>query len=193
MIKYPNGLPQTKPEKVAIKVKSTSSANRGMGLESRINLSNDFYVEHSVAVITKRPTPINIVKVDYTHGARITDAFFEKQSTTDYNGVYRGRYLDFEAKSSKLKTSFPLNNIYKHQIDHLLRVMHHGGIAFFIIEFTSKNEVYLLDASFIIDCYQKQERKSIPYVDIQKNGHRIIEAFLPPLDYLKVVDTVYFR
>ena len=40
-----------------------------------------------MALITKRPTPINIVKVDYSRGARITDAYFEnnrRQIITEY-------------------------------------------------------------------------------------------------------------
>lgn len=107
-----------------------------MTLESNINLSNEYYNEINKCLVTKRPTPINIVKVDYSRGAKITDAYFEKQSTTDYNGVYQGKYLDFEAKSTQNKSSFPLSNITLHQIDHLKRVIKHGGIAFFIIEFT---------------------------------------------------------
>lgn len=193
MIKYPNGIPNQAKEKMPVKVKQASAANRGMGLESRINLSNEYYHDKNHAVITKRPTPINIVKVDYTKGARITDAYFEKQSTTDYNGVYRSRYLDFEAKSSKLKTSFPLNNIYPHQIDHLRHVLDHGGIAFFLIEFASRDEVYLLDASYIIAYFLHNERKSIPYEDIKKTGRLVPVLYHPPLDYLAVVDEMYFK
>ena len=113
-----------------------NAGNRGMNLESDINLSNEYYNEINRCLVTKRPTPINIVKVDYSRGAKITDAYFEKQSTTDYNGVFQGKYLDFEAKSTQNKSSFPLSNITLHQIDHLKRVIKHGGIAFFIIEFT---------------------------------------------------------
>jgi recombination protein U len=82
-----------------------------MGFEADINESNAYYLEHDLCLVTKRPTPINVVKVDYTHGAKITQAYFETQSTTDYNGVYQGHYLDFEAKSTQSKTSFPLHNI----------------------------------------------------------------------------------
>ena len=105
-MRYPNGKTYQKKENLEQNKSSAhrtllSAANRGMSLEEDINLSNDFYRDSGIALINKRPTPINIVKVDYSRGARITDAYFEKQSTTDYNGVYKGRYIDFEAKNTK--------------------------------------------------------------------------------------------
>ena len=164
-----------------------------MNLENDINLSNEYYTEQGIALITKRPTPINIVKVDYTHGAKITDAYFEKQSTTDYNGVYKGKYLDFEAKNTKSKTSFPLSNIEKHQIEHLKRVLEHGGIAFFIIQFQTLNEVYLLDASYVIHYYEHGERKSIPYDVFKKEGIIIQQGYNPRLFYIDAVEAKYFK
>ena len=201
-VKYPNGKTfetkkpiGTQADKKIVSAKlHKSAANRGMGLEYDINLSNEYYLEKNLCLVTKRPTPINIVKVDYTKGARITNAYFEKQSTTDYNGVYKGRYLDFEAKSTRSKTSFPLANISEHQIKHLSKVIEHGGIAFFIIEFALlNNDTYLLDASYIIDLKKKKKRKSIPYEDVKKYGHQIKRGYSPRLDYLSVIQEVYFK
>ena len=199
MIKYPNGTkyqPSLEKKRASKKSKedlSISASNRGMDLESDINLSNEWYRDQDIAVITKRPTPINIVKVDYSRGARITDAYFEKQSTTDYNGVYKGRYIDFEAKNTKSKTSFPLSNIEQHQIDHLKRVIKHGGIAFFIIQFQSRQEVYLLDASFVINFWENGERKSIPYDVFLKDGILIKQGYSPRLYYIDAIEQKYFK
>lgn len=200
MIKYNNGktysprLEKKKEDKKTASIKrSLSSANRGMDLESDINASNEYYREHDLCLITKRPTPINIVKVDYSKGAIITNAYFEKQSTTDYNGVYKGRYIDFEAKQTKSKTSFPLANIPPQQIDHLKRVIAQGGIAFFIIEFVARNETFLLDASYVIHFYENGDRKSIPYDKFLEVGHQIKRGFAPRLDYLPIVDKIYIK
>ena len=195
-MKYPNGQeykPKTsrKSHKSSVEI-SLSSANRGMDLENEINLSNAYYKDHDICLITKRPTPINIVKVDYSKGAKITHAYFEEQSTTDYNGVYKGRYIDFEAKNTRNKTSFPLGNITPHQIDHLKRVIAHGGIAFFIINFESLQKVYLLDAKYVIEFYENGDRKSIPYQCFVDNGVEIEQGYNPRLKYIEAIDKKYF-
>ena len=195
-MKYPNGKPYKKSEEVNKAEKGhrslLSAANRGMSLEEDINLSNDFYRETGRALINKRPTPINIVKVDYSHGARITDAYFEKQSTTDYNGVYKGRYIDFEAKNTQSTTSFPLSNISEHQIVHLKNVIKHGGIAFFVISFQIQNEIYLLDAKFVIEFYEHGKRKSIPYDCFVTNGIEIEQGYNPRINYIEAIEKKYF-
>ena len=188
-ISYPKGVKPfaTQPSVKKTKAKKTSTlgfGNRGMDFESAINDANLYYQEKEIAVITKRPTPINIVKVDYTKGATITQAYFETQSTTDYNGVYDGHYIDFEAKSTRNKTSFPLANIPAQQIAHLERVIAHRGWAFFLIHFSLRNEVYLLPAQYVIDFYKSRQRASIPYDDIVSHGRLIKEGFHPRYDYL---------
>ena len=68
MINYPNGKKivyvDTKKKPVKVR-KPVKAGNRGMSLESDINDSNLYYLEKDLCLITKRPTPINVVKVDY--------------------------------------------------------------------------------------------------------------------------------
>ena len=196
MIRYPNGQvykkEDSKKKKKSSAELSISSANRGMNFESDINVSNEYYKDKDICLITKRPTPINVVKVDYSKGAKITHAYFEEQSTTDYNGVYKGRYIDFEAKNTKNKTSFPLNNITKHQIEHLKRVIAHGGIAFFIIQFELLDKVFILDASYVIHFYEHGERKSIPLSCFEESGIEVERSYNPRLKYIDAIDKLYF-
>lgn len=193
MVKYPRGQNSNpRPKSLANKPQALSAANRGMALEKMINAANDYYLIHNLALFTKRPTPINVVKIDYAKGARIIDGYFEKQSTTDYNGVYKNRYFDFEAKSTKLKTSFPLNNIYEHQIIHLQNVIKHGGIAFFIVEFSSLSEVYVLPALLVINAYYTGDRKSIPYQVFKEKGVLVPLGLNPILNYLPAIDFLFF-
>ena len=62
-----------------------------MTLEEELNLSNQYYRSIDKAVVYKKPTPVQIVKVDYPRRSQavIREAYFKTPSTTDYNGVYR--------------------------------------------------------------------------------------------------------
>lgn len=194
-VKAPNA-PLAKKKEPAQKKKyklKVQAGNRGMDFEDEINQSNLYYLEKGIAVIHKKPTPINVVKVDYTHGAIITKAFFQEPSTTDYNGIYKGHYIDFEAKSTHSKTSFPLRNIPKQQIDHLNAVLKQGAIAFFLIELVSKREIYLLPAEYVCNFYKEKSRQSIPFEDIIENGHLIKEKYQPRIDYLAVVEEFFLK
>lgn len=165
--------------------------NKGMDLESMLNNSNNYYLAKDEAVIYKKPTPIGVVKVSYSNNHKIINkGYFKEQSTLDYNGIYKGKYIDFEAKETKT-LSFPFTNISLHQINHLDKVIHHGGIAFLIIAFTKVNEVYLLDASFMVEAYRKNDRKSLRYETIKEKGHLIRQGFLPRLHYLEIIDQYY--
>ena len=194
MVNYPNMKKKTGLHESLSTSQKHYTAHRGMSLEEDISLSNQYYLEIDKAVIYKKPTPVQIVKVDYPRreAARIVEAYYKTPSTTDYNGLYRGRYVDFEAKETKVK-AFPFGNISKHQIEHLQKIIDHGGIAFVIIAFTSLNEVYLIDASYVICDYYHSQRKSMTYERIKSKGHLIAQSYQPRLDYLKVVDRVYFK
>lgn len=175
-------------------VKTTKNpTHRGMNLEEDLNITNQYYLAKEIAVIYKKPTPVQIVKVDYPKrsAARIVEAYYRTPSTTDYNGLYKGKYIDFEAKETK-KGFFPFANISLHQINHLDNIVKHQGIAFVIIAFTKVNEVYLIDAPYVIDAYRHAKRKSFLYEEIKEHGHLIQQGFNPRLNYLEIVDKLYF-
>lgn len=181
------------PLKEILKEKKTYHNNRGMNLENDINLSNQYYVDTKQAFIYKKPTPIKIVKVDYPTKSnrigniKIKEAYFESPSTTDYNGLFSGKYIDFEAKETNNKSYFPLENIHEHQIKHLRNIMENGGICFLIIRFVEYNKTYLLFAKDFFDFLDNSDRKSIPIEYFQEKGYEIMEKYSPRLDYLKIV------
>ena len=143
--------------------KSVSHVGRGMSLEKDINDTNEYYLETNRACIHKKPTAIQVVKVDYPNRAhaKISEAYYKVPSTTDYNGVYRGKAIDFEAKQTKNKGGFPFQLIHPHQIEHMKKVIYHGGISFVILRFTSYEETYLIDGQVMIDAYESVKLKSL--------------------------------
>jgi len=169
-----------------------SYANRGMNLESLINESNDYYNEKDIALIFKKPTPIGISEAVYTSKGRvIKNGYFKAPSTLDYNGIYKGKYIEFEAKETKNKTSFPLSNFHEHQISYIRRVLNHGAICFIIIKMN--NLCYLLKGEDFVMFLDNNVRKSIPYSYIQEKGIVLKEGYLPSLPYLEVIDKLYLE
>lgn len=165
----------------------------GMSLEHDVNVTNTYYLDKNLAVIYKKPTPIKIVKVDYAsrNTAKIVEAYYNEPSTTDYNGIYKGKYIDFEAKECHSKTSFPFTSIHLHQIMHLERCLKHGGVTFIILRMASFDETYLIKAEDFLDFYKGKSRKSLSYIWIKKHGYLINRTYSKPCDYLQVVDKVF--
>ena len=177
--------------------KDINKANLGTDFEDCINESNEYYLSKQKAIIYKKPTPVQIVKVDYPsrNKAKIVEAYYKTPSTTDYNGIYKEKYIDFEAKSCK-ELNFSFERIYEHQIKHLESIDKLGGIAFLIIEFSAKDEVYILPSNFLVEKYEESlngGRKSIPYEYIKDNGILVERGFNPRLNYLAAVDKYYFK
>ncbi|EGC23691.1 Holliday junction resolvase RecU [Streptococcus sanguinis] len=166
-------------------------ANRGMSFEKMINESNNYYLSRGLAVIHKKPTPIQIVKVDYPHRSRakIVEAYFRQASTTDYSGVYKGHYIDFEAKETRQKKSMPMKNFHSHQIEHMEAVLEQKGICFVLLHFSSLKETYLLPASYLIEFYKiDMGGKSMPLSYIQEHGYSIEMQQLPSIPYLEIIE-----
>ena len=166
-------------------------ANRGMSFEKMINESNNYYLSRGLAVIHKKPTPIQIVKVDYPHRSRakIVEAYFRQASTTDYSGVYKGHYIDFEAKETRQKKSMPMKNFHSHQIKHMEAVLEQKGICFVLLHFSSLRKTYLLPASYLIEFYKIDKGgKSMPLTYIQEHGYPIEMQQLPSIPYLEIIE-----
>jgi len=198
---YPNGKRYTAGLSSAAstykpKEKNWTYGKRGMTFEEDINETNQYYLDQGIAVIHKKPTPIQIVNVDYPKrsAAVIKEAYFKQASTTDYNGVYKGKYIDFEAKETKQHTSFPLKNFHEHQIIHMKEVMNQKGICFVLLRFSLTEEIFYLETKHLLSFWERMEdggRKSITKEEIADNGFLIPFGFQPRIDYIKIIDKLY--
>ena len=167
--------------------KLNNHANRGMDLEYLIEITNQYYIDHDIAYIYKKPTPIGIVKVNYDK-RKIEEAYFQKPSTLDYNGIYKGYYIEFDAKVTKHKTNFPLTNISPHQLEHIKHIYNAKGIVFLLIMIN--DEFYVFMGDKLLDFIKNNKRQSIPYEYIKNNGYELKYSFQKGLDYLKVIDRI---
>ncbi|MEX2784407.1 Holliday junction resolvase RecU [Streptococcus sp. H49] len=194
MVNYPHPHHLIRKKTAGQSDKKVNFANRGMSFEAAINATNSYYLAHSIAVIHKKPTPIQIVKVDYPmrSRAKIVEAYFRQPSTTDYSGVYRGHYIDFEAKETRLKTAMPMKNFHMHQIEHMAKVLEQQGICFVLLHFSSLKETYFLPAKALIDFYQIDHgTKSMPLDYIKKKGYWVEMKALPQVPYLDIIENYF--
>ncbi|WP_328702764.1 Holliday junction resolvase RecU [Alicyclobacillus suci] len=182
-----------KAEQNRLSVSVQSHANRGRSLETMLNMTNMQYRLHNWALVDKIPTPIKKVG-DYRRGVFL--AVWEHKSSVDYQGIYNGRAIVFEAKMCRENTRFSLSNIAAHQIEYLEQAEQQGAITFLIVEFPKLDETYLVPANYVVKCWHNAkagERKSIPIEAIREFGMRVRTGRGVPLDYLAVVDKLWKR
>ena len=190
MVNYPHKLLSSRRPQTSKKT-ATDFANRGMSFEKMINDTNNYYLSRGLAVIHKKPTPVQIVRVDYPQRSRakIVEAYFRQASTTDYSGVYKGYYIDFEAKETRQKKSMPMKNFHAHQIEHMQMVLDQQGICFVLLHFTSLDKTYLLPARHLISFYQfDQGSRSMPLAYIEEHGYALSHQQLPSVPYLDLIE-----
>lgn len=166
----------------------SSRGLRGSTFEEFINHTNERYTEMGLALIQKIPTPITPVKIDQA-SRHITLAYFDKISTVDYIGAVQGIPVCFDAKECRVDT-FPLQNVHEHQISFMEKFEAQGGIAFLLIYYTEREELYYMRYRQIKkfwDRAQQGGRKSIRFDELEpgwffglKQGY-----FVPYLDMIQ--------
>lgn len=203
-INYPNGMKMTyekkkdsldhrksenKTEAQRIR-ESFIKKNMGMGFESDVSKSCEFYRLQGVASIYKRPTPIKIVKMSKEKKGMISEAYFEEKSTTDYVGIYKCKYIDFECKET-IHDEIPYQMIREQQYRHLEEIIKLGGIGFFLVSFKTVQEVYLIDASIIIEETKKKRHPGFKREFFIKYGVEVTRSYLPPYKILDAIDKAF--
>ncbi|WP_342269166.1 Holliday junction resolvase RecU [Spiroplasma endosymbiont of Aspidapion aeneum] len=121
--------------------------NRGMFLESVINNSIENNKDNNNYLLAKTSVTNKIISID-------TDNFVKakllKNDFCDYIGVYKGTYLEIEAKETELEY-FNLSNIKKHQFKKLTNVSKHNGVALIFIYFHENENIYVVDIKQFIE------------------------------------------
>ncbi|SFM35307.1 Holliday junction resolvase RecU [Salibacterium qingdaonense] len=164
-----------------------TQANRGMGFENLVNTTNLQYKNKGLALISKRPTPMKII--GSTKGGQ-NICVFDQKSTVDFDGVYRGLSIQFEAKSTGEKR-FDLKMITDSQIDFLQQSERQGAVCFVLLEIRPLRTVYYVPNNMLqkyVREAQRGGRKSIPLDDLEIYADVVTQGQGIPLDYLAVVD-----
>lgn len=143
---------------------------RGSTLEDMINHSNEVYRERKLALIQKVPTPITPIAID-KETRHITLAYFDQKSTVDYIGAVQGIPVCFDAKECAV-TTFPLQNVHEHQVGFMREFEEQGGIAFIVLSWTAKDEIYYIPFDELYGFWMRMQnggRKSFTYEELDKS------------------------
>ena len=161
---------------------------RGSTLEEFINHTNERYTEMGLALIQKIPTPITPVKIDQ-ESRHITLAYFDKISTVDYIGAVQGIPVCFDAKECRVDT-FPLQNVHEHQMNFMDKFEKQGGIAFLLIYYSTRDELYYMRYEEIRRFWDRGKnggRKSFRYEELDPGWFMKLKQgyFVPYLDLIQ--------
>ena len=160
---------------------------RGSTLEELINRTNEKYREQGLALIQKVPTPITPIRIDKEH-RHITLAYFDQKSTVDYIGAVQGIPVCFDAKECDSDT-FPLQNIHEHQVKFMEQFEQQGGMAFLIIFYTHRNEIYYMPYDHMRRFWDRAAeggRKSFRFEEVDQSfrirqNHGVLVPYLEAL------------
>ena len=119
-------------------------------------------------MIQKIPTPITPIEID-KKSRHITLAYFDQKSTVDYIGAVQGVPVCFDAKESATDT-FALHNIHEHQVKFMGDFEAQGGVAFFVLFYTTRNKMYYMTFEEMDKFWKRMEnggRKSFRFEELE--------------------------
>lgn len=155
-------------------------AHLGQRFERLVEAANREYEFKGRALIEKQ----EVAKAE-VNGKMI----YAKKGLPDFMGLMNGgRSVIFDAKSTRNKTSFPLNNLLKreHQLDFLYKAEQMGAAAFYLIEFAMLGRYFILPANtarVYVEQARAGGRKSIPLhefaIEVEGTWENCLDYLLP--------------
>lgn len=142
----------------------SSTANRGLSFEKRVQEKCDKLKQEGKALISKVPTEWTVLRKFIGGKSQIYNAFPKQESKfVDFVGVMDGRAIAIECKETNETTRFPFSNIKDSQIEFIDLWNKLGGSGYYLIKFTKLKEIYLIPGEIMNDCIRNIGRKSAPH------------------------------
>ena len=143
MVNYPHQISRKIAQVRTKKSNRVDFANRGMNFESAINATNDYYLSRGLAVIHKKPTPVQIVKVDYPRRSRAKNCrslLLGKPQLPTTLAFTKDTILILKPRRHGKRHLMPMKNFHAHQIKHMSQVINQDGICFVLLHFSTLKE-----------------------------------------------------
>ncbi|VEU59713.1 Holliday junction resolvase RecU [Mesomycoplasma neurolyticum] len=153
--------------------------NRGMLLETLINKTIKFYEENNIAIFHKKNLDITFKKIN--KNLELKNGVISKKSTVDYYGVFNGKFVCFEAKSTN-DNFLSWSNIKEHQLNYLKKIHKHQGLAFFIILLKNIDKFFLLFAN---EVNYKKEKINLDF--LKNKGFELDITYPGIIDFIEIL------
>lgn len=165
-----------------------NTRNRGKRTEQMLIQSNrQYYLQAQAFIIKQNPE----VKTLRGANGKIAETFYAEKSGLDYVGLIPGgQFVTFDAKETANKSSFPLKNIKRHQVNTTDVVHAFEGVAFMIVHFTSLSRMFLLPAEVLKKAFQESENggsKSIPLKTFEQEAIEVKSGNGCHIDWLSAM------
>lgn len=162
--------------------KKNTSNKIGDKFEQRVQQVCDELRNKRICMLSKVPTEWKVLR---GAGGRITSGFPVSESKfVDYVGIYQGKSVSIETKTTANTTSFPLSNIKDTQFEYFIDYNAMGGYGYYIIEFREHKEIYLVKSMQIEEFRNTNTRKSIPYQWFKDNAVLLDYKEINFIDYI---------
>ncbi|MGL5630428.1 MAG: Holliday junction resolvase RecU [Mycoplasmoidaceae bacterium] len=155
-------------------------SNKGMYIEHIINNSAKYYAEQKICLIKKKQLPFVFSNQKKSSG-------YILKSTTDYYGLYKGIYFDFEVKQTE-KNYFYINNIKPHQLNHLKEVNFYGSLSFLILYFFTEDIIFIIKYIDLEKLMKKTKKIEIKYA--YKYFYQAHIIFPGIIDFEKIIKKI---
>ena len=161
-----------------------SKSNKiGSKFEDKVKKVCEELKRKKIALIYKVGTEWKIIRGKY---GKIVNAFPMGTNFVDFVGVYKGRSISIETKTTENKTSFSLSNIQEEQYEYFKDYEIFGGLGYYIIEFRELKEVYLVESMKVEEFRINATSKSIPIAWFRENAIQLDFDKLNFIDYINV-------
>lgn len=156
--------------------------NKGMFLETILNYTIKYYYQEKIALFYQRPIDIIPVTTKFINNKKIiTKGYFKAKSSTDFYGTYKGKYIEFEAKTCN-RNKFFWKQILQHQWLALENVEKFNGTSFIIIYFSQFNRFFLILYKELI----KLKKQNLTSITIEKlNNFEIFIEYPLIINFIK--------
>jgi len=161
---------------------SNSHSNRGMEAQNFVFDVVEIYNSKGWAAIQEIAVPTIHTNSGF---------YYNRKSTVDFVGLAYNKHVDFDVKSTKERTRFPLANIEQHQYNWLEMSRNQGSNSFILVNFSKLNEWYVLTFDILKGYWERWKaggRASIPIADLRIDAIPVREGGKTGLDFLEFLN-----